>query len=169
MNAFSIRPATRHDRTAIRNLVFGVLAEYGLQPDPEGTDSDLDDIETIYQLSGGCFDVLLNASGQIIGTVGLFPLSREVCELRKMYLSSTARGQGHGRRMLEHALATATARGFTRITLETASVLKKPLHFTSGMDSAAAPRVISRRVATVLMNSTLILRLCRNERHHDCS
>lgn len=123
MNAFSIRPATRHDRTAIRNLVFGVLAEYGLQPDPEGTDSDLDDIETIYQLSGGCFDVLLNASGQIIGTVGLFPLSREVCELRKMYLSSTARGQGHGRRMLEHALATATARGFTRITLETASVL----------------------------------------------
>lgn len=127
MNPSSIRPATNEDRVAIEHLVFGVLAEYGLQPDPAGTDSDLADIEAIYQHAGGCFDVLLDAAGQIIGTVGLFPVSPGVCELRKMYLASAARGQGQGRRLLEHALAEAAARGFFRVTLETASVLKEAI------------------------------------------
>src|SRR5215831_13663195 len=35
----TLRPATNSDRAAIESLVFGVLAEYGLAPDPNGTDA----------------------------------------------------------------------------------------------------------------------------------
>jgi putative acetyltransferase len=42
-----------------------------------------------------------------------------------MYLARPARGRGCGRRLLEHALARAAALGFTRVVLETASVLRE--------------------------------------------
>src|SRR5215470_193546 len=93
---FTLRPATNDDRTAIESLVFGVLAEYGLAPDLNGTDADLQDIETEYRRKGGMFDVLVNENGLIVGSVGLHATSGSTCEIRKMYLASSARGKGLG-------------------------------------------------------------------------
>ncbi len=121
----TLRSATNQDRQAVETLVFGVLAEYGLKPDPAGTDSDLQDLERSYLASGGTFDVLADETGQIVGSVGLFPLSGSVCELRKMYLAAPARGRGFGRKLLDHALKRARQLGFARVVLETASVLRE--------------------------------------------
>ena len=118
-----LRPASNQDRPAIERLVFGVLREFGLSPNDE-TDADLRDIEASYIHRGGTFDVLVSTSGQIVGTIGLYPVSKSMCELRKMYLDKSFRGQGHGRRLLDHALARAKKIGFTRVTLETANVLQ---------------------------------------------
>ncbi len=122
-----LRPATNRDRKAIEALVFGVLAEYGLKPDPTSTDMDLQDIELSYLARGGTFDVLTNEAGQMIGSVALFPISSSVCELRKMYLAAPARGSGLGRQLLEHALSRARELGFARVVLETASVLREAI------------------------------------------
>ena len=119
-----IRPATNQDREAIQSLVFGILHEYQLCADPNDTDADLADITGFYFQRGGFFDVLVNDHGNIIGSVGLLRLSTNTCELRKMYLDRTARGQGYGRRLLEHALRRARESGYSEIVLETASVLK---------------------------------------------
>jgi len=43
-----IRRANGEDADAVRALVFGVLQCYGLRPDPETTDKDLDDLEGHY-------------------------------------------------------------------------------------------------------------------------
>ncbi len=123
----TLRSATNSDCDAVRDLVFQVLGEYGLSPDPETTDADLADIEASYQASGGLFDVLVDDAGGIVGTVGLYPLGGATCELRKMYLHASRRGQGWGRRLLEHALARAKDLGFERVTLETASVLREAI------------------------------------------
>lgn len=124
---YSFRPAGNSDRAAIENLVFGVLAEYGLAPDPGGTDIDLQDIEGEYFRKGGAFDVLVTEDGGIVGSVALHATSPGVCEIRKMYLVSGVRGKGLGRQLLEHALAKAKALGFSRVELETASVLKEAI------------------------------------------
>jgi len=116
-----IRAATNADRDAVRALVFRVLAEHGLTPDPTGTDADLDDIEREYR--GGAFDVLLDDVGEIVGTVGLYRIDAITCELRKMYLDPSHRGRGLGRALLEHALSRAAAIGFRRVELETSSKL----------------------------------------------
>lgn len=124
----SLRPATNADAPAVRELVFGVLREYGLAPDPDCTDSDLADIEAAYHRRGGRFGVLVDeAAGQVLGSVGLYPVDEQTVELRKMYLRRNARGRGLGRRMLEHALAEARRMGFARVTLETASVLTEAI------------------------------------------
>jgi putative acetyltransferase len=45
-----------------------------------------------------------------------------------MYLRRSYRGKGWGKFLLEHALAEASQLGFTRMVLETASVLKEAIN-----------------------------------------
>jgi putative acetyltransferase len=122
-----LRTATNADGGQIRDLVYAVLEEYGLKPDPESTDADLADIEQAYFASGGAFYVLEDRNGSIIGACGLYRIDERTCELRKMYLHRDYRGQGLGKRLLEDALIQARRRGFTRVVLETASVLKEAI------------------------------------------
>lgn len=119
----TIRPAVRADQDKIRALIFAILNEYDLEPDPKTTDRDLDDIEGFY--ADGVFDVLVDADGDIIGTVGLKPEGGGVAELRKMYLKAQYRGRGYGGRLLKHVVARARALGVRRIELETARVLEE--------------------------------------------
>src|SRR5262245_3308966 len=116
-----IRPATNEDAPAVRELIFGILREHDLRPDPEHTDADLKDIEASYFKSGGRFDVLVSGDGLIIGSVGLHRIDEGTIELRKMYLHSSQRGKGLGNRLLSHALAAARELGCRRMILETAS------------------------------------------------
>jgi putative acetyltransferase len=108
-------------------LVYTVLEEYGLEPDPESTDADLRDIEQSYFVQGGTFQVLVEENGSIVGAYGLYRLGGHTCELRKMYLHRDCRGKGLGKRLLDDALAKARELGFGRVVLETASVLREAI------------------------------------------
>jgi putative acetyltransferase len=124
-----LRRAVPEDSAAAYALVAASLAEFGLKPDPSGTDADLADFGTHYFARGGDFVVLLDRQGALVGTCGLYPVEGaadrpRTVELRKMYLCPSLRGQGQGRRLLEWALARARELGFRRMTLETASALK---------------------------------------------
>ena len=122
-----LRRAGNEDRRAVTALVYGVLKEYGLEPDPQATDADLGDIERSYFERGGVFFVLEDPDGAIIGAYGLYPVENQVCELRKMYLHKSQRGRGLGKFLLDSALAQARELGFKRVTLKTASVLKEAI------------------------------------------
>lgn len=119
------REATNADCAAVERLVFSVLAEYGLAPEPEGVDRDLRDLEGFYCARGGWFGVWTDEAGTVFGSAGLSRVGETTCELRKMYLHPSKRGRGQGRAMLERALAEAKRLGFERVTLETATVLKE--------------------------------------------
>lgn len=123
----TLRPATAADAAAVRALITAVLVEYGLEPEPCGTDADLADIDGHYLARGGRFWVLVDGADAVVGSCALYPLDGGAVELRKMYLSPALRGGGWGRRMLELALATARDDGHTRMRLETASVLKEAI------------------------------------------
>ncbi|HEX8368647.1 MAG TPA: GNAT family N-acetyltransferase [Pyrinomonadaceae bacterium] len=120
-----IRAAVNKDCAKVQNLVFGILGEYGLTIETGGTDADLADLEANYTNRGGVFEIIEDASGKLLGTIGLYPLDAETIELRKMYFDRRLRGRGVGKKMLERMIETAKARGFKRIYLETASILKE--------------------------------------------
>ncbi len=122
-----LRRASNKDCEEVTRLVYGVLKEYGLEPDPQATDADLKDIERSYFERGGTFFVLEDRDGSIIGAYGLYPIENQACELRKMYLHKSHRSKGLGRFLLDSALAQAREMGFKRMTLETASVLKEAI------------------------------------------
>lgn len=123
----TIRSATNADCERIQALVFGVLREYGLEPEPGGTDLDLSDIESHYIDRGGIFELLENAEGELLGTVGLYPVNGEIVELRKMYFVQELRGHGIGRETLARMIERAREMGFKRMYLETASVLESAI------------------------------------------
>src|SRR5262245_33636844 len=102
--AFVIREATNDDAASVRSIVFAVLKEYGLAPDPAGTDHDLEDIEANYKGSGGTFRVVESAEMGVVGCGGLLHLSADEFELRKMYLLPAVRGSGIGKRMLRELI-----------------------------------------------------------------
>jgi len=142
----AIRVASPGDAQAIREVVRVVLAEYGLAPDPAGTDGDLGDIAASYFARGGLFDVVVADDGRVVGCCGVYRVDETTCELRKMYVLREDRGQGLGARLLRRAIAFARGRGFRRMELETASLLKVAigLYERSGFRPAARARLASR-------------------------
>jgi GNAT superfamily N-acetyltransferase len=124
---FEIREATNADGEAVRDVVSSVLAEYGLAYDPDTTEADLADLDSAYSQRGGVFRVVTAGDGAVVGCGGLHPVSRDEIELRKMYLLPGVRGRGIGRRLLEDLLSEARRRGFARVVLETASVLREAI------------------------------------------
>ncbi|MBW7988497.1 MAG: GNAT family N-acetyltransferase [Planctomycetes bacterium] len=122
-----LRLANNKDCGKVTELVYKVLKEYNLRPDPAATDIDIKDIEQSYFERGGTFYVLEEKDSSIIGAYGLYPLGKATCELRKMYLHSSYRGKGLGKLLLDDALSKARQIGFKRMTLETASVLKEAI------------------------------------------
>ena len=122
-----IRSATNKDCERVRNLVFDVLHEYGLEPAPDGIDEDLNDIEASYIDRGGIFEVLEDREGNLLGTVGLYPFDENRIELRKMYFIPEIRGKGQGKKTLKRMTEAAREKGYDQIVLETASVLKEAI------------------------------------------
>jgi len=100
LDHFVIRTAGNADCDRIAALVSGVLSEFNLPFEPESKDSDLGDIEESYLQSGGIFELVEDRSGRLLGTYGLFPLTQETCELRKMYFVAEIRGLGLGKQVL---------------------------------------------------------------------
>jgi putative acetyltransferase len=121
---FLIRDWQPGDRDAAFHLVSSVLTEYGLQPEPQGCDRDLCEVEQSYWQTGGEFWVVEQHSN-LVGTAGYYPAQRGVAavELRKMYLLPAIRGQGLGRFLLYQLEAAIASRGFQQIWIETSSKL----------------------------------------------
>lgn len=125
--AHTIRPARTADGDACRAIIFGILRQYGLEPEPDGQDADLDDLEAHYDGLDSLFVVVVDDTGRIVGTGGLKRYDAGQAEIKKMYLLPEARGQGLGRRLLDTLVGFARAVGYRRIVLESNSNLTEAL------------------------------------------
>lgn len=124
--SLEIREAVDKDSEGIKSVVFEVLEEYGLSPDPTSTDLDLDSIEEYYHQNGGFFGVV-EENGAIVATVGIYKVDSSTCELRKMYVLPNQRGRGLGKALMDFSIKKAKELGFSRIILETATPLREAI------------------------------------------
>ncbi|HLP88030.1 MAG TPA: GNAT family N-acetyltransferase [Nostocaceae cyanobacterium] len=124
---FLIRDWQEQDRIAAAKVIGDVLAEYGLNWEPQGADQDVLEIEKFYLATGGEFWVI-EKQNQIVGTGAFYPIlhrGEKAVEIRKMYLLSGVRGVGLGKYLLQLLESTITSRQFNQIWIETASILKE--------------------------------------------
>lgn len=124
----TIRLATNLDKDRIISLVADILSEFNLQPEFDSSESDLIDIEATYQKSGGIFKIIEDDQKRLLGTFALYPIDKNTCKLRKMYLATEARGVGLGGKMLDFAINDALKLGFKTMILETMSVMKDAIN-----------------------------------------
>lgn len=129
MTGYAIRPASAADAEAVRGMVFPVLREFGYEPEPEGHDADLYDLDRWYDGRSGLFLVVVDPTGRVVGTGGLRRFDADRAEVKKMYLVPVARGRGLGRRVMDVLVGFARAAGYRGIVLESSSRLQAGLAF----------------------------------------
>lgn len=126
MNNLNYREGKTGDEAQVLKLIQVVLSEYNLNLEPQGADKDVTDLNLNYFNNNGWFQVVED-SGKIIGSVGVYKIDDDECELRKMYLYPEYHGQGIGSALMRNALEKAKELGYKYITLQTNSLLNKAL------------------------------------------
>lgn len=114
---WKIRTFDPSDQQQVVALVKNVLITYGFTWDPDNGDKDVLD-PSAYTRSGGTF-LVLEAGGQILGTIAARKLDSRRVELRRMYLHPAFWGEGLGSRLLQALVEWARGAGFERMELET--------------------------------------------------
>jgi putative acetyltransferase len=130
MHQLTIRNIAKEDNAALAKVIRTALTEFDAnKPGTVYYDSTTDALFELFQKERSCYHVAeLNSA--IVGGGGIYPtegLPSDTCELVKMYLSSSARGIGLGRLLIEKCIEQAIENGFKNIYLETMPELKQAL------------------------------------------
>ncbi len=91
--------------------------------------------------------LVLYEDGRAVGCGGLRPLGAQVAEVKRMYVAASARGRGHGRRLLAEIEALAVRGGHARVRLITTEALveARALYRSAGYRVVQAEREGGRR------------------------
>jgi putative acetyltransferase len=119
-----IRPISPSDDAAVAAIIRRVMPEFGACGAGFAiNDPEVDYMARAYDRPGAAYYVVEDRpTGVVLGGGGVAPLDQaepDICELRKMYFLSEARGRGAGARMLETCLERARTLGYRRCYLET--------------------------------------------------
>ncbi|MEP6862140.1 MAG: GNAT family N-acetyltransferase [Deltaproteobacteria bacterium] len=124
-----IREVRATDVPAVIELVAATLAEFGLSFGVGApTDDQLQHLPASYADHGGAFWVAMDGD-QVVGTAGVFPVTADAFELRKMYLLPSTRGTGVGKRLLEASIAWSREHGARLLVLDTVEAMARAIAF----------------------------------------
>lgn len=120
MKIEQIDPAHPDAQLALQSYLSEVAARIG-GPAAISVDEAVDVGD--YRPPHGAFLVARSGDGSVVGCGALRALSPELGELKRMWVSTAARGRGYGRQLLEALEAEARQRGFAALRLDTNAVL----------------------------------------------
>lgn len=119
----TIRKAKPTDATIAQEIVFLILRSYGIEPDAAGLDANVVTFGDNEQ--SGVRDFVGEVDGQVVGVMAIYVGDIAQLKLTDLYVSPKARGQGLGRKLLEHAVDVVRQLKGQRITLETRTSFKE--------------------------------------------
>ena len=129
MEDILIRPIKPGDNEAIAKVIRTTLKEFGANhPGTVYYDSTTDHLYEFFENVKGAVYFIAEQDGKILGGSGIYPtqgLPEGTCEFVKMYLVSTARGIGLGKRMIALCLEEAKKLGYNSVYLESMPELAK--------------------------------------------
>ncbi len=134
-NAFTIRLIEPRDDAAIAAIIRSVMPEFGAG----GAGFAIHDAEVAAMSAAYsrtcCAYFVVEIDAVVLGGGGFAPLDagdKNICELRKMYFSSSLRGRGAGHALIERCLDQARHSGFTRCYIETLTGMDAAQHLYIG-------------------------------------
>jgi putative acetyltransferase len=136
--ATSIRRARPSDGEAVRRIVFGTFEDYGIIPEPDGTDKD---VMTFGEHGDPVDEFVADVDGETVGSVMVSPHGDRDGWLSKFFVDSRHRGRGIGRALLARAVAAARERGYRRLELDTRSFFKEAIHLYESTGWSLSPDV----------------------------
>ncbi len=124
------------DETAFRDLnEEWIRALFALEPKDEAVLND----PKKYILDPGGYIFIAEQDGKALGCCALLNMGNSSYEVGKMAVSPETRGQGIGRKLLEHVIQQSRERGATRLYLETNKKLENAVHLYAALGFKAIP------------------------------
>lgn len=151
---WSIRAYLPSDRDALLRFFGEVFGGMGREFLPEGKDSDLSCIETVYLGNRGSFHIV-DVGGKLQGTVGVRNFSADVAELKRLYLGESLRRKGIGRALCLQAIRDASDLGYRFLRLDTTSRSPAAIHLFTELGFYRIPRYNEDRYAEIFMEMDL--------------
>lgn len=122
MHHIVIRQIEPQDNKEIADLIRSVLTEFDAnKPGTVFTDPTTDHLYELFRTPKSFYNIAL-VNNHIVGGCGIFPTKGmpEGCtELVKLYVATSMRGTGIGKRLMELSFEQAIDEGYTEIYLET--------------------------------------------------
>lgn len=124
------RPIEEKDNKDIAEVIRNVFREFKIHtPGTVFFDPTTDNLYDLFRESGSEYWIA-EEDGVIIGGCGVFPtegLPEGCAEFVKFYLSSSHRGKGTGRQLMEKTFESAKKFGYTKLYLESLPELSKAI------------------------------------------
>jgi len=131
MQPIEIRTIQLNDNATLATIIRSTLKEFGANhPGTVYYDDATDHLFELFQQPLSVYFIAL-VDGILVGGGGIYPtegLPKDTCELVKMYLSTTARGKGIGKMIIDKCLKKASENGFKDVYLETMPELEQAIN-----------------------------------------
>lgn len=155
-SSFVIRAALLQDMALAASLFREYAGGIGIDLSYQGFEAELAALPGAYAPPRGVI-LLAEQNGAAAGCVAVRPLGDGgVCEMKRLHVRDTARGQGLGRALAKAAIAAARKLGYATMRLDTLSTMiaAQSLYRTLGF-RLIAPYYATPVAGTVFMEKTL--------------
>lgn len=112
------------DMEAVRALFLEYAESLGFGLCFQGFDQEVASLPGDYAPPTGCL-LLAKEGSEIVSCVGVRPLDKTRCEMKRLYVKPAFRGRGLGRQLAEAAIAHARAAGYRSMYLDTLPAMKE--------------------------------------------
>jgi putative acetyltransferase len=139
-----IREIETGDNKMLAGIIRNALLDFNAaKPGTVYFDNTTDHLYEVFRKKNSAYFVVHN-DGELLGGSGIYPtegLPDGVCELVKLYLSASSRGQGTGKLLMNRCLTAAKEMGYSKVYLETMPELNiaVPMYEKAGFKMLEGP------------------------------
>ena len=146
--SWSLRRAQPADNDAVVALVFDILRSFGIEPEPDGLDSD---VMRFGESDPAIDEFVAELDGRVVGSIALRDRGDGTGHISKFFVDAAIRGRGAGRKLLEAAVVAAQKRGLRELDLDTRSQFKAAVHLyeSTGWERGPDPQGVCDRTYTL--------------------
>jgi ribosomal protein S18 acetylase RimI-like enzyme len=89
-------------------------------------EKELKTLSTVYAPPKGCI-ILTKKGEEIVGCVALKPIAEGICEMKRLYIKPTSRGEKIGKKLVEELISFAKNAGYKTMKLDTLKSLNEAI------------------------------------------
>lgn len=152
-----IRPITPAYNATVVALIRKCLEDEGLAlPGTAYFDPQLDDLAGYYAGLARSGYFVCEEAGQVVACGGFGPMSASVCELQKLYVAKSYRGQGYASQLLALIEEEARLAGYQEIYLESSTKLAAALKLYEKMGYQHLAQPLTQETGHYLMDVWMV-------------